>query len=129
MKEETPEPPQQSPQAISKEWLYHFEQCARQRAYDVAYKMFHKHFVYFGLQTNQIMEDLLELCSNSLAFSFDMEATRIIAEGNLMLVETTWIGRGLVHGSEPKIGRGTFALMRFTGEKILCVHAHLSKRP
>lgn len=123
----TPDPKQ--PNTEARDWLYAYEQCVRGRKFDAAKEMLHSRCIYFGLTVDDAVKDWKENWPSQLAFSFDLNRTKFIPEGNLTLASAIWMAKPLIKGSPDKVGRMTIGLMRFTGEKILAVIVHDSYQP
>lgn len=123
-------------QAIAAKWLARFEKCIRQRDYENAEAMCHKHLVGFGLDSDllpdrQRMRDWqLEWHStwpHQVAFTFDHASANIIFEHGLILIALPWVAQSSITGAPPKGGRATIGLMCFENDKVLAVHFHWSR--
>ena len=132
MKTPIPETPV-SPITTARQWLARYEHCVRQRDYAGAKALFHKRTVCFGIESDLTVDldaiskqEWEQVWPNQLSFSFDNSKCSIIPEGNLILITIAWTARSVIVGAPPKHGRASIVLLKFKGNRVLCVHFHLS---
>lgn len=105
-----------------------FVEAARARAIEPFQALFHKDAVIFGAEKGGCIDWPI-----GLQFEFHLHAAQIIAQPPYSFVIANWTKQPLVLGGEVVQGNATIVLFLEPGEKqgsykMLCVHAHFSKR-
>lgn len=116
------------------QWMVRYQNCIRQKKYQLASELFHPKAVSFGVfkndsRTPRTLEDSWEDWNIWKEFTFDMASAAIMPMAGGIMVGCKWKAQSLLLDSVQKHGRATFLFCLFDNGVFKALHEHISVNP